>query len=87
MWKENNNKSFRKGNYNKKVRLCENLTNNLYVGRHIFKLYFYYITPFHKKSNRKGGHIMTYQKLEKLIEKYGANTTFGEVIAKEKSSR
>ncbi len=30
---------------------------------------------------------MTYQKLEKLIEKYGANTTFGEVIAKEKSNR
>lgn len=26
---------------------------------------------------------MTYKKLEKLIEKYGANTTFGEAIAKE----
>ena len=28
---------------------------------------------------------MTYQKLEKLIEKYGANTTFSEVIAREKA--
>ncbi len=27
---------------------------------------------------------MTYQFLEKLIKKYGAKTTFGEVIAKEK---
>lgn len=30
---------------------------------------------------------MTYQKLEKLIEKYGANTTFGEAIAREKGNK
>ena len=30
---------------------------------------------------------MTYQKLQKLIEKYGANTTFGEVIRKENSEK
>lgn len=30
---------------------------------------------------------MSYQKLQKLIEKYGANTTFGEVIRKENSEK
>lgn len=30
---------------------------------------------------------MTYQFLEKLIEKYGAKTTFGKVIAKEKGKK
>lgn len=30
---------------------------------------------------------MTYQKLEILIKKYGADTTFGEVIKKEKEHK
>lgn len=30
---------------------------------------------------------MTYQKLQQLIKKYGANITFGEVIKKENSEK
>lgn len=54
----------------------------------IFLSYIFIISHlFIKNQIEKGGHIMTYQKLEKLIEKYGANTTFGEAIAREKGNK